>query len=121
MLNSKRQVCDVELFKSFSNNVFRDILICFPNAHVTTTVRKTLAHTWELVEMNNNYGLGAYSKEGLESRNKLLRKIRLSLSKNKYGFILQLPQSKNSKMMEGVIDRSLQNYPPRFNPFLEAM
>ena len=31
--------------------------------------------------MNDNYGLGAYSEEGLESCNKLLRKIRISLSR----------------------------------------
>ena len=80
-LNSKRQVCDIELLKSYSLNVYRDILTWFPNAHVTPTVHKTLAHAWELIKMNDNYGLGAYSEEGLESCNKLLRKIRISLSR----------------------------------------
>ena len=53
----------------------------FPNAHITPTVHKTLAHSWELIDMNGGCGLGSYSEEGLESCNKLLQKIRISLSR----------------------------------------
>ena len=40
-----------------------------------------LAHSAELIALNDGYGLGAYSEEGLEGCNKILRKDRRSLSR----------------------------------------
>ena len=81
VLNSKRQIHQIEYFKLFSQKLYEDILMWFPCVHITPTVHKTLAHTWELIDLNGGFGLGSYSEEGLESCNKLLRKIRISLSR----------------------------------------
>ena len=68
-------------FQTFCNTLYKDILDWFPNAHISPSTHKSLAHAWELIERNDGYGLGALSEEGLEGCNKLLRAIRISLSR----------------------------------------
>ena len=83
VLNSKNKVTKLDQFKCFTISLYNDILTWFPYANITPTLHKTLAHSWELIHMNGDFGLGAYSEEGLESCNKLLRKIRISLSRKR--------------------------------------
>ena len=45
---------------------------------VSTSVHRVLAHAWEVVKINNGYGLGDRSEEGLEALNKYIRSIRQS-------------------------------------------
>ena len=40
-----------------------------------------LAHSWELKEINDNYGLGEYSETGLENKNNFLRYFRQDLAR----------------------------------------
>ena len=40
-----------------------------------------LAHSWEIIEINNNTGLGDYSETGLEHNNKFLRFFRQFLAR----------------------------------------
>ena len=81
VLNSKREVKQVDSYKQMCHDVYKDLLTWFPNAHVIPTVYKMLAHFWELVSMNDSHGLGAYAEEGLEGCNKFLRRYRVSLSR----------------------------------------
>ena len=51
------------------------IINCFENSNskwinVSPTLHMMLAHSWEIIEMNNNKGLGEYSESGLEHNNK---------------------------------------------------
>ena len=39
------------------------------------------AYSWELIESNNNRGLGEYSESGLEHNNKFLRFFRVNLAR----------------------------------------
>ena len=81
VLNSKEKVINLEEFKTFCHTLYCDILTWFPGAHITPTVHKVLAHSWELISMNDDHGLGNYSEEGLEACNKLLRRIRSCLAR----------------------------------------
>ena len=81
VLNSRSEVKQLEKFQELCHNVYKDLLTWFPNAHITPTMHKMLAHSWELVSMNDSYGLGAYAEEGLEGCNKFLRRYRVSLSR----------------------------------------
>ena len=46
------------------------LLVCFPWCAVSPSVHRILAHSWEVIEMNDSFGLGNLSEEGLEALNK---------------------------------------------------
>ena len=48
---------------------------------VSPTLHKLLAHSWELIEMNDGHGLKCFDESGLEANNKILRSIRLKLAR----------------------------------------
>ena len=48
----------------------------FPWAAVSPSVHRILAHSWEVLELNNGFGLGDMSEEGLEALNKIIRNRR---------------------------------------------
>ena len=48
---------------------------------VPPTLHKLLAHSWELIEMNECRGLKCFDESGLEANNKILRSIRLKLAR----------------------------------------
>ena len=81
VINSTEKLKDVMYFKEYCQSLYRDILEWFPNAVITPTVHKILSHSWELIQHNDDYGLGKYSEEGLEGCNKILRRIRTTLSR----------------------------------------
>ena len=45
------------------------------------SLHKTLAHSWELIKLNNGFGLGSLDESGLEGNNIILRGIRIRLSR----------------------------------------
>ena len=49
--------------------------------NVSPTLHMLLAHFWEIIEMNNNQGLGDYSETGLEHNNNFLRFFRQCLAR----------------------------------------
>ena len=62
------------------------IINCFENSitkwiNVSPTLHMLLAHSWEIIEMNKNQGLGDYSETGLEHNNKFLRFFRQILAR----------------------------------------
>ena len=44
-------------------------------------MHKLLGHTYELIELNENNGLGVFDESGLEACNKLLRRFRTQLGR----------------------------------------
>lgn len=50
-------------------------------ASITPSLHKVLAHSWELIEANDETGLKALSEEGFEANNKRLRLYRIKLSR----------------------------------------
>ena len=48
---------------------------------VPPSLHKLLAHSWELIDMNDGRGLKCFDESGLEANNKILRSIRLKLAR----------------------------------------
>ena len=44
-------------------------------------MHKVLGHSWELIELNNGYGIGSLDVAGMEGCHKVLRAIRTRLSR----------------------------------------
>ena len=80
--------CEIDKFTNRKNNVYKlkelstdvyvDILETFPWAVISNSVHRILAHSWECVQINNNYGLGDLSGKGLESCIKWIRRFRIT-------------------------------------------
>ena len=52
-----------------------------PWISITPAVHKLLAHSWKLMQNNDNRGLGSLDESGIEGCNKILRSIRINLSR----------------------------------------
>ncbi|XP_063677373.1 uncharacterized protein LOC134813500 [Bolinopsis microptera] len=74
-----------EDLESFCKETYKLILITFPSpvARLSPSVHKLLAHSWELVKLNENQALGNVSEGGIEACNKLLRRYRIRLSRKR--------------------------------------
>ena len=48
---------------------------------VPPSLHKLLAHSWELIDLNDGRGLKCFDESGLEANNKILRSIRLKLAR----------------------------------------
>ena len=74
-----------EDFESFCKETYKLILITFPSpvARLSPSVHKLLAHSWELIKLNENQALGNVSEGGIEACNKLLRRYRIRLSRKR--------------------------------------
>ena len=87
---SKRKV-NVEAYKQLCIELHIFLLNEFPrqlNKHlagpwisITPTLHKALVHSWELIQLNDGYGLGSLDESGLEGNNKILQAIRSKLSR----------------------------------------
>ncbi|KAI6659522.1 hypothetical protein LOD99_14447 [Oopsacas minuta] len=81
VFNSSHKANILELGK-LCKDTYLVILGSFPWASMTPTLHKLLAHFEELIrESNSSYGLKAFSEEGTESCNKLVRKYRENLAR----------------------------------------
>ena len=90
VMSSKEKV-NIAKYKQSCTNLYVFLIESFPritNKHkpgpwisITPSLHKLLAHSWELIEVNDGFGLGALDEAGLEGCNKLLRGIRTKLSR----------------------------------------
>ena len=76
ILNSQKREVNTIKVKTISLEVYLQILETFPWCVVSQSVHRILGHGWERIEMNQNYGLGDVSEEGLEAMNKFIRYFR---------------------------------------------
>ena len=81
VINSqKRRVNTVEL-REISQSVLLKIVESFPWAVISPSVHRILSHGWERIQLNDGFGLGNISEEGLEALNKWIRRLRVSGSR----------------------------------------
>ena len=74
------------LFRELCEETYDLLLNSFQNSeskwiNVSPTLHMLLAHSWEVIENNNNCGVGEYSETGLEHNNKFLRFFRQCLAR----------------------------------------
>lgn len=72
---------------------------------ITPTLHKLLAHSWELIDMNEGCGLKNWDESGLEANNKVLRAIRLKLAR----------KTSQADNLEDVINRMWLGSDPKIN------
>lgn len=66
----------MEKLRKLVTEVNLKIVQLFPWAVVSPSVHRILAHCWEIIMLNDGYGLGGESEEGLEALNKYIRERR---------------------------------------------
>ena len=82
---SKENV-NVQEFKAFCQETYTHILNDFSMnnkkwINITPTVHALLAHSWELISLNNECRLGHFTEGGLENSNKFLRFYRRNMAR----------------------------------------
>ena len=88
---SSKQSVNVEKYREYCMELYKFLILSFPrqvNKHlpgpwisITPSLHKLLAHSWELIELNGEQGLGSLDESGLEGNNKILRNVRTKLSR----------------------------------------
>ena len=76
VINSQKRRVNTQKLRDITQEVNLKIVESFPWAAVSPSIHRILAHSWEVVELNNGFGLGDLSKEGLEALNKHIRERR---------------------------------------------
>ncbi len=88
---SLKEKVHVETYKQFCTDLYVFLIQNFsrvvhkhlpgPWISITPSLHKLLAHSWELIELNDGTGLRALDEAGLEGCNKILRAMRTKLSR----------------------------------------
>ena len=76
VINSQKRRVNTQKLRDITQEVNLKIVESFPWAAVSPSIHRILAHSWEVVELNNGFGLGDLSEEGLEAFNKHIRERR---------------------------------------------
>ena len=74
--NSQRHEVDVDYFRMISINCYLELVETFKWIQIPETIHQLLAHMPELIENNDNIGLGGWSEEGLERLQGSTKKLR---------------------------------------------
>jgi hypothetical protein len=81
VMSSKEKEIDTESFEEFCLETYLHQVQSFPWASVPQSLHRILAHSAERIRMNDGFGLGSLSEEGLEATHKLVRRFRAILSR----------------------------------------
>ena len=81
VISSKANEIDTETFEDFCISTYLLLTQSFPWASVPQSIHRILAHSAERIRINDNFGLGSLSEEGLESTHKLIRRFRSLLAR----------------------------------------
>ena len=76
VMNSQKRRVNVDKVRRLGQQVNLLIVKRFPWAAISPSVHRILAHSWEVMQLNDSHGLGGQSEEGLEALNKHIRSIR---------------------------------------------
>ena len=76
VMNSQKKRVDIDRVRRLGQHVNLLIVKRFPWAAISPSVHRILAHSWEVMHLNDRFGLGSLSEEGLESLNKNIRSRR---------------------------------------------
>ena len=77
VLNSQHREINVALYKELCTSVYLKLISRFKWAVISPSLHRFLSHSWELIEVNENHGLGSGSEAGLEATNKLVKHLRI--------------------------------------------
>ena len=78
IMNSQKRLVNTEKLRQLTIETYVKLVTFFPWCAVSQSVHRILAHAWEVIQLNDGYGLGGKSEEGLEALNKYIRSIRQS-------------------------------------------
>ena len=81
VISSKSKEIEPESFEEFCISTYLLLTQSFPWASVPQSVHRILAHSAERIKLNDNFGLGSLSEEGLEATHKLIRRFRSILAR----------------------------------------
>lgn len=81
VISSKSREVKVDVFEEFCIETYMLLVQSFPWASVPQSIHRILAHSAEKIRMNENFGLGSLSEEGLEASHKLVRRFRSLLAR----------------------------------------
>ena len=81
VISSKSDEIDTEMFEDFCISTYLLIAQSFPWASIPQSIHRILAHSAERIRINDNFGLGSLSEEGLEATHKLIRRFRYLLAR----------------------------------------
>ena len=76
VINSQKRKINVEKLRLLTQDVYLNIVRQFPWASISPSVHRILAHSWEVIQLNEGFGLGNISEEGQEALNKYIRQFR---------------------------------------------
>lgn len=71
----------VDEFTELCLSLYLQILTELPWVSVTPTLHKLLAHSWELIQLNNGNGLKCRCEEGIEANNERLQMMKTKLAR----------------------------------------
>ena len=76
VVNSQHEKVDIASFRNLCTKT--NLILCehFPWAQLSVSMHRILAHSYEIIDSNDQFGLGNQSEEGLESQNKYIRFLR---------------------------------------------
>ena len=80
IIESSAQV-NVDQYKEHCKTAYIHLINELPWVSITPTLHKLLAHSWELIALNEGEGLRRLDESGMEGCNKLLRTIRTKHSR----------------------------------------
>ena len=87
VVSSKNELQEEKVaeFEAFNRETYKKILTSYPppQVKISPSVHKLLGHSWDLIALNDNCGLGTVSEGGIEACNKLLRRYRTRLSRKR--------------------------------------
>jgi hypothetical protein len=81
VINSKSRQVDIDSLHELCLKTYLEIAIRFPWGSITTSVHRLLGHSAERIKLNDGFGLGDCSEEGLETLHKLVRRFRERLAR----------------------------------------
>ena len=67
VINSQKRKVDVDKVRKLGQQVYLQLVQLFPWVVITPSVHRILAHSWEVMLLNDSFGLGNQSEEGLEA------------------------------------------------------
>ena len=76
VINSQKRRVNVDMVRRLGQQTNLLIVKRFPWAAISPSVHRILGHSWGVMQLNDCFGLGGQSEEGLEALNKNIRSIR---------------------------------------------
>ena len=87
LYSSKNHKIDVDYLEELCTETNLLLVTTFPWATQPPCVHKLLAHSAQRIRLNDGYGMGCYSEEGLETLHKLIRRFRELLARKNNLFL----------------------------------